>query len=116
MPRFAILEHDWPTRHWDLLLEHGTNLKSWRLLKAPHPGQFVYAEPIADHRLLYLDYEGEVSGDRGTVTQWDTGVYEGEIGETWAVQWVGKRSQGIARLMQTDDGSYLFGTTVNPII
>lgn len=108
MPRFAILEHDWPTRHWDLLLEHGTILKSWRLLTEPHPGQFVVAEPIADHRLLYLDYEGEVSGDRGTVTQWDTGVYEGEIGETWAVQWIGERSQGTARLMQTDDGAYLF--------
>ena len=109
MPRFAILEHDWPTRHWDLLLEHGTSLKSWRLLKEPHLGQYVVAEPNADHRLMYLDYEGEVSGNRGTVTQWDTGVYEGEIGETWDAQWTGGRFQGTARMMRTDDGNYVFG-------
>ena len=23
MPRFVILEHDWPTRHWDFFLESG---------------------------------------------------------------------------------------------
>ena len=111
MPRFAILEHDWPTRHWDLLLEHGAILKSWRLLAEPHPGQFVVAEPNADHRQLYLDYEGEVSGNRGTVTRWDAGVYEGEIGETWVVQWIDGRFQGTARMVQTDEGAYVFGIT-----
>ena len=114
MPRFAILEHDWPTSHWDLLLEHGTTLKSWRLLTEPHPGQYVVAEPIADHRLLYLDYEGEVSGNRGTVTRWDAGMFEGEIGEKWDVQWTGGRFQGTARMIQTLHGAYVF--SVEPFL
>jgi hypothetical protein len=31
------------------------------------------AESIADHRLAYLDYEGPVSRERGSVQRWDTG-------------------------------------------
>ena len=30
---------------------------------------------MKDHRKLYLDYEGEISGSRGTVKIWDTGTY-----------------------------------------
>ncbi|QEL14905.1 DNA polymerase ligase N-terminal domain-containing protein [Limnoglobus roseus] len=76
MPRFAILEHDWPTRHWDLLLEDGDVLKAWRLLAEPVPGSSVAAEPNFDHRRLYLDYEGPLSGDRGSVMRWDWGEFE----------------------------------------
>jgi len=65
MPRFVILEHDWPRRHWDLLLEDGPVLRAWRLLAEPNAGFVVPAETNADHRLVYLDYEGPVSGDRG---------------------------------------------------
>ena len=79
MPRFAILAHDHPTPHWDLFLEAGPVLRSWRIL-SPFPAAVpVAAEPIGDHRLLYLDYEGPVSGDRGTVTRVDAGTF------TWAV-------------------------------
>jgi hypothetical protein len=28
-----------------------------------------------DHRLLYLDYEGPVSGNRGRVVRWDHGTF-----------------------------------------
>src|SRR6476619_1195636 len=76
MPRFVILEHDWPTRHWDFLLEAGPELKAWRLLAEPRYETDIPAEPNADHRLLYLDYEGPVSGGRGTVTRWDAGTFE----------------------------------------
>ena len=31
---------------------------------------------LPDHRKHYLDYEGEVSGDRGTVSRIDSGTYE----------------------------------------
>src|SRR5438874_2539346 len=65
MPRFVILEHDWPTRHWDFLLEAGDVLRAWRLLDEPAPGKAVLAEPNFDHRLLYLDFEGALSGNRG---------------------------------------------------
>jgi len=81
MPRYSILEHDWPERHWDLFLECDGVLKAWRLLAEPGPGRTVPAERAPDHRLLYLDYEGEVSGGRGRVRRWDGGEYRGQIEE-----------------------------------
>jgi len=79
MPRFAILEHDYPVPHWDLFLEAGDVLRSWRLLAPLEPGIAVAAEPTGDHRLLYLDYEGPVSGNRGTVARIDAGTFSWEV-------------------------------------
>ena len=76
MPRFVILEHDWPERHWDLMLEAETSLRTWRLGAPLVPGADVAAESIGDHRLLYLDYEGPVSGNRGCVKRWDWGEFD----------------------------------------
>lgn len=86
MPRFAILEHDWPTPHWDFLLESGPVLRSWRLLSEPTVGVAVPVEKNAVHRLLYLDYEGPVSGDRGTVSRWDSGIFEWIIDGTESIE------------------------------
>ncbi len=74
--RFAILTHDHPFFHWDLLLEAGEVAWTWRLLDDPSGEQAPRAERIGDHRLLYLDYAGPVSGGRGVVTRWDAGTYE----------------------------------------
>ncbi len=76
MPRFAILAHDWPAPHFDFLLEAGPVLKAWRLLAEPGAGRSVPAAANADHRSLYLDYEGPVSGGRGVVSRWDGGTFE----------------------------------------
>jgi len=76
MPRFTVLEHDHPVRHWDLLLEQEGVLLSWRLSAPPAPDSVVDAAPTFDHRLRYLDYEGPVSGGRGRVTRWDGGTFE----------------------------------------
>jgi hypothetical protein len=76
MPRFAILEHDWPVLHWDFLLEAGPVLRSWRVLAEPACGRASACEAIAEHRLLYLDYEGPVSGGRGAVKKWDAGTFD----------------------------------------
>ena len=76
MPRFAILEHDWPTRHWDFLLEAGSALRAWRLLEEPELDKVVPAEANFDHRLLYLEFEGPLSGNRGSATRWDAGTFE----------------------------------------
>ncbi|MFO0796437.1 MAG: DNA polymerase ligase N-terminal domain-containing protein [Gemmataceae bacterium] len=75
MPRFVVLSHDWPEPHFDLLLEAGPVLRAWRLRGEPGAAA-VPAEPNADHRLMYLDYEGPVSGGRGTVTRWDAGTFD----------------------------------------
>jgi hypothetical protein len=76
VPRFVILTHDWPFPHWDFLVEAGNVLRAWRLLAEPTAGADIPAEPNLDHRLLYLDYEGPLSGDRGTVSRWDAGTCE----------------------------------------
>lgn len=77
MSRFVILIHDHPFLHWDLLLENGSVCRTWRLLTIPDPTQpCIAAEELQDHRLHYLDYEGPISGQRGTVTRWDAGSLE----------------------------------------
>lgn len=76
MPRFTILRHDGPEGlHWDLLLESGGVLLAWALPQFPQPGIEMTAEALPDHRLLYLGYEGPITGDRGTVAAWDRGEY-----------------------------------------
>lgn len=75
MPRYVVLTHDHPFLHWDLMLESGERLRTWRLLEAPVPEKLVRAEALPDHRRLYLDYEGPVSGGRGEVRRWDRGMY-----------------------------------------
>lgn len=74
--RFAILKHDHPFLHWDFLLDAGETLKTWRLLSPPATGIWIAAELLPDHRRIYLDYEGEVSGNRGTVTRVHHGRYQ----------------------------------------
>jgi hypothetical protein len=81
MPRFVILEHDWPTPHWDFLLEAGRVLRAWRLLAEPASDLVVPAEANFDHRLEFLDYEGPVSNNRGTVRRWDTGTFDWIVDE-----------------------------------
>jgi hypothetical protein len=76
MTRFTISHHSGAKEgdHFDLLLEHGETLKTWRLENTAF--QFPQsAKQMKDHKKLYLDYEGEISGGRGTVKIWDTGTY-----------------------------------------
>jgi hypothetical protein len=105
MPRFVILAHDHPTPHWDLMLEAGPVLRSWRLAAPPTAGVAVAAEATPDHRLLYLDYEGPVSGGRGTVRRWDAGTFDWlpSVGGV-AVRLAGGRVAGVLRLEPVDGG------------
>ncbi len=75
MARYVILSHDHPFQHWDLMLEHNGRLRTWRLPTPPSSESVVMAEAIGDHRLDYLDYEGPVGGNRGTVARWDRGEF-----------------------------------------
>jgi hypothetical protein len=108
MPRYVILEHDHPELHWDLMLETGEILRTWRLAAPPRSGGTVRAEASFDHRRLYLDYEGPVSGDRGTVKAWDRGTYEaaGEAPARVVVRLSGTRLRGTATLQRADAGSW----------
>ena len=102
MPRFAVLTHDHPVLHWDFLLEQGGSCRTWRLSKSPDTPGDIPAEALADHRPMYLDYEGPVSGDRGTVSQWDAGMFEWLVSGDHLVEvrLSGRKLNGIARLVQ----------------
>ncbi len=77
MPRFVVLQHDHPDQlHWDFMLDQGETLATWSLPLPPASEHLLPARSLADHRRIYLDYEGPVSGNRGTVTQWDEGHFE----------------------------------------
>jgi len=79
--RFVILEHDHPFLHWDFLLQQDKVLQAWRLLQPVRCGNWIPAERLPDHRLLYLDYEGPVSNDRGTVRRISSGWFTVERSE-----------------------------------
>lgn len=83
MPRYALLEHvaapDDPTGlHYDLLLEDGSDCRTWRLSGIPpSTGDSRAATEIQRHRLSWLDaVDEEVSGGRGRVRRMAAGICE----------------------------------------
>jgi hypothetical protein len=119
MPRYVILEHTGtqtykPGRHWDLMLEAEGRLRTWELLERPSNDESVQAHSLPDHRLEYLDYEGPVSRNRGTVRRWDAGEYQvvSETESELTVQIKGQQLQG--RLILCSDGSGLWQVSFEP--
>jgi hypothetical protein len=108
MPCFVILEHDHPFLHWDFMLESGDVLRTWRLHAKPQAGAAVAAESLGDHRMAYLDYEGPVSGNRGSVKRWDFGTFawEEDTPERIVVRLQGERCAGKAVLSRTEKGEW----------
>jgi DNA polymerase Ligase (LigD) len=105
MPRFVILRHELtnPQRgnlHYDFMLEQHGVLRTWALAEEPSHGQEIIADALADHRLDYLEYEGPVSKNRGSVSRWDWGKYESltDSAAVIVVQLSGQRLTGIVRL------------------
>ena len=116
MPRYVILEHDWPTLHWDLFVEAGPVLRAWRLLAEPNSGHVVAAEANGDHRLDYLTYEGPVSGGRGTVSRWDAGTFtwiDGENGRV-VMELQGGKLAGRVSLEQQEAGNWEMRCSAQP--
>ena len=76
--RFAILEHSWNGVHWDFLLETEPDrpLKTWAIDAPISFDVDLPARSLPDHRPLYLEYEGPISHDRGSVRRLDRGEYE----------------------------------------
>lgn len=88
--RYVILRHDGIAEpHFDLMFETlpGSPLATWRSpcwpLQGPTP-----LHRLSDHRRVYLDFEGELSGHRGRVTRVAAGDCDVEIGENalWAIR------------------------------
>jgi hypothetical protein len=110
MPRFVILRHEFAAAqagraHWDLMFEQGSSLRTWAIASDPIAADGADARALADHRLAYLEYEGPISGDRGTVTRWDQGEYrlERDEGGQWIAALAGARMQGRITIERLDD-------------
>ena len=85
MPRFVLLEHNWNGVHWDFMLESGDVLRTWAIDAPIVSGRDLPARALGDHRQIYLDYEGEISGDRGRVRRVDAGTFRALV---WSAEHV----------------------------
>jgi hypothetical protein len=106
MPRFIFLIHDFPELHWDFMLENEAALRTWRLSRQPSAPGPIEAQALADHRLAYLDYEGPVSGNRGSVRRFDRGEFAHvvETAERIVIELYGAVLRGTAVLERSGDG------------
>lgn len=98
MPRFVVLEHlvgaslrrTRDPVHWDWMFESGQTLRTWatdpitdlldrseQTIRVPESEWSVNrsATPLDNHRLAYLEFEGEIGNDRGRVRQLLNGDY-----------------------------------------
>ena len=106
MPGYVILYHQQNTpsadlTHWDLMLEKDGTLRTWKISQEPAADQQLSATLLPDHRLVYLQYEGPISGDRGHVNQWDYGTFQGIVpteSKPFSVQLTGKIFHGTLSL------------------
>jgi hypothetical protein len=94
--RFALLWHEIPEvqdesqsanfvssvgSHWDLLLElDNGELLTWQIASLPDLKRLtqsleIPAKRLKNHRSIYLDYEGPISGNRGSVQRLASGTY-----------------------------------------
>lgn len=97
--RFVVLQHtDRQGVHFDLMVDGGEVLVTW---KSPRPPEATGAEGclwhrIVDHRRVYLDYEGPVSGDRGSVVRHDSGMCMIHVqqADRWEVAFEGRQLRG----------------------
>jgi hypothetical protein len=103
MPRFVVLEHESPRGlHWDFLLEADAVLATWALPEPPHAPHAMLAEALFDHRPAFLEYEGPISGGRGSVRRWDRGTYavSRRTDDEWVVALKGAKLSGTATLQR----------------
>lgn len=84
-PRFVVLHHHVGPQlnrtsqsHFDWMFQVDRTLRTWA---TPDVGSLdhdfaVDAQSLANHRLKYLEHEGEVAGDRGYVQRVISGTFE----------------------------------------
>jgi hypothetical protein len=63
--------------HWDLMFESGSELLTFASPPFPQSGSWTI-DRLPPHRLLYLEYEGPISQNRGCVTRVDRGHFARE--------------------------------------
>ena len=122
MPRFVVQQHFREEDYWhfDLMLECGPALVTFSCGTPPDDvkGLPCLVRQLPNHRVEYLEHEGEVSGDRGWCKIHDRGTFEwvepegkscpqAKVGETacdfldvLAVRLNGEKAQGLYRLVR----------------
>jgi hypothetical protein len=132
MPRFVLLYHACPPgyvrpSHWDLMLESGDMLRAWALAQLPRDwdaahirtverdsecpplaaGSEVEMTQLAEHRREYLDYEGDLSRQRGRVIRVAAGVYRtnGESADCCEYLLEGDTVSGALKLRRVNDSA-----------
>ena len=98
------------------MFEQNGALRTWALEKIPATDEVVMSEQLADHRLAYLEYEGEVTGDRGRVSRIEAGLYEltTESETEITVQLHGEKLFGALRLTRDDQKAHLWRVSFTP--
>jgi hypothetical protein len=110
---FVILLHSGHgPEHYDLMLRRGWSLATWQLEQSPlemAPGDKLPARKLANHRLVYLTYEGPVSRGRGRVARVEEGRYEllSRGQEGWCVRLAGERMHGVYSLTFVDGDDWV---------
>jgi hypothetical protein len=71
--RFSVSRHQTNSasirpNHYDLFLETDDCLWTWEWLDTPTTCPKGWCRRLPDHRKVYLDHSGEISGNRGTLT------------------------------------------------
>ena len=88
--KYAVLwHHDISEPHYDLLVETypGSDLATWRSPVWPIE-TLIVLQRLRDHRRIYLEYEGDLSGHRGRVERIGSGNCTVSIGEgaVWRIK------------------------------
>jgi hypothetical protein len=77
--RFVVQKHQKESEpaHWDLMLESGGILETYRIAEPPEKWgkEAIEAVKIFDHQLKFLSYEGPVNKGKGRVDIADNGEY-----------------------------------------
>lgn len=104
MARYAVLRHEMPAdsdrmNHFDLLLQQDDSLATWEIQHWP-PVFPQRAKRLPDHRNHYLEFEGPLSGNRGSVHRVCQGTMEllKQNDRTWIVEMSGRNFDGVIQL------------------
>ncbi len=109
--RFVVQEHTTPQGvHWDLMLERGEILMTFRLPEPPENAlrHSLRVERIFDHALRFLTYEGPVQKGTGRVRIVARGTYQtlAEESDTITVDLSGDPLHGSFTLIRTEGASW----------
>ena len=115
MPAFVIQKHEKQGEpvHWDLMLERGEVLKTFRLDRPPEQlvTEHAIAAPIFDHDKRFLTFEGTVNRGLGTVQIVERGRYQtlSQTDTAWSFTLEGSVLQGRFTLKVDDNNRWTFG-------